>query len=57
MSQYRIVLILDDTVPVQATLLGQIQAQLSSIAGNLPPSTMPQQLLPLYTNVEVRKLA
>ena len=35
MSKYRIVLILDDSIPAQSTLLGQIQTALASIAGNL----------------------
>ncbi len=50
MSVYRVALILDDSIPAQATLLGQIQSTLTSIAGNLPPNGGPN-------NIEVRKLA
>ena len=39
MSKYRIVLILDDTVAAQSTLLGQIQTALASVAGNLLTAT------------------
>jgi hypothetical protein len=52
MSKYRIVLILDDAVPAQATLLGQINADLASIAGNLVPANAPST-----NSIEVQKLS
>ena len=52
MSIFRITLILDDTVGAQATLLTSIQNTLSSIAGNLPPATVPPS-----NNIEVKKLS
>jgi len=52
MSIYRVTLLLDDTVPAQFTLLGQIQNTLASIAGNLAPTSSPAE-----KNIEVKKLA
>jgi len=49
MSVYRITVILDDAVPAQATLLGQIQNTLASIASVLPPVG--------NKNIEVTKLS
>jgi hypothetical protein len=51
MSVFRIVLVLDDTIPAQATLLSQIQTALSSIANNLVPVNS-QSL----DSIEVQKL-
>jgi hypothetical protein len=54
MSKFRIVLFLDDTVPAQSTLLGQIQNTLASIASNLAP--LDANGAPI-DNIEVRKVA
>lgn len=49
MSVFRIVLILDDTVAAQATLLSNIESALNSIAGNANSFG--------FNNIEVKKLA
>ena len=43
-------LLLDDSIPAQATLLGQIQNTLASIASNLSPNAF-------IENIEVRRIA
>lgn len=51
---FKVTLILDDSVAAQATLLGQIQNTLSSIASNLAPPGTP---LTANNNIEVKKLS
>ncbi len=57
MGQYIVNLLLDDTIPAQATLLGQIQTNLAGIASNLVSTSANPSIQNQIENIGVRRIA